>query len=112
FGNDPRGFDFASYIFTNIPISDNWGLQLVFPVSRFSGGGSKLGGGNPMVAFQYINRDSGIKFDFGARLPLVKSNRYTFSAPYPPTMAYRPGAFYPLKTSVHINLHYRYGGKS
>lgn len=120
FGNDPRGFDFATYLFTNVPISDNWGLKLVFPISRYNGGGAKMGSGNPFLGFQYINRDTGVKFDFGARIPLIQSddqiiynpNEFGSLPPLPPSSVYNVGAFNDIITTVRYNINYRYGGET
>lgn len=120
FTNDPRGFDFASYLYTNIPFSEKWGLKLVFPISRYNGGGTKLGTGNPFIGFQYTNRNSGIKFDFGARIPLISNNRNprvvpNISQPYlphRPVSVYNASAFSEIKTSVRLNFHYRYGNNT
>ncbi|HEX6981901.1 MAG TPA: hypothetical protein VF181_04000 [Balneolaceae bacterium] len=112
FTGDQRGVDFATYFYTNIPVSKTWSVKIVFPISRFNGGGSKLSSGNPFIGFQYFSPNSGFKLDFGARLPTIQQNQFgshLFSETF---SAYGVGAFNAVKTAVRFNIHYQWNSES
>lgn len=109
FTGDERGVDFATNIYTNIPISRTWMVKVAFPISRFDGGGSKLSSGNPFVGFQHFVPNSGFKLDFGARLPTIQQSQ---SISYLPRETFGVASYNELITAVRFNLHYKWNSDS
>ena len=106
-GDDPI---FAAYLYSHIPISEQFTLQFDLPISYLNGVGDGIGIGNPYVGLQYGSVNSGIKVDLGLRLPLASDNGTSLAGFISDT--YKVTPFVPDVFGIISNIHYRYEAES
>jgi len=106
-GEDPI---FAAYLYSHIPISEQFTLQFDLPISYLNGVGHGIGIGNPYVGLQYGSVNSGIKVDLGLRLPLASDNGTSLAGFVSDTYNVTP--FVPNVFGIISNIHYRYEAES
>ncbi len=91
-------------IYSQIPFSNNYSLQLEVPIVRLGDLDTEVS--NPYLGIEYVNYKINLAADLGVRLPVSEELGVSpFGIVVNP---YNIGAFLPNMTTVLLNLDYRY----